>query len=83
MNYDDIPWVYVTSSNLYTVKFIVPSMNIPGYDINTLIITFHSGHRYEYYGVPRFVFQALLNASSKGKFHHAAIKYKYPYSKET
>lgn len=62
----------VSSSNLVAV----------GYDSNTatLRIAFHSGV-YDYYNVPQNVFEGLLNASSKGKYHHAFIKNSYRYSK--
>lgn len=62
----------VSSSNLVAI----------GYDSNTatLRIVFHSGV-YDYYNVPQNVFEGLLNASSKGKYHHAFIKNSYSYSK--
>lgn len=62
----------VSSSNLVSV----------GYDSSTatLIIAFHSGV-YDYYNVPQNIFEGLLNASSKGKYHHAFIKNSYRYSK--
>ncbi|MET3508569.1 KTSC domain-containing protein [Halalkalibacter oceani] len=57
--------VPVSSSNLNSV----------GYDENTqtLRIDFHNG-TYDYYNVPRSVYDGLLNASSKGQFHHNYIK---------
>ncbi|MDC4249603.1 KTSC domain-containing protein [Clostridium perfringens] len=62
----------VSSSNLVAV----------GYDSSTttLRIAFHSGV-YDYYNVPQNIFEGLLNASSKGKYHHAFIKNSYRYSK--
>ncbi|EHK2402067.1 KTSC domain-containing protein [Clostridium perfringens] len=62
----------VSSSNLVSV----------GYDSSTatLRIAFHSGV-YDYYNVPQNIFEGLLNASSKGKYHHAFIKNSYRYSK--
>ena len=62
----------VSSSNLVSV----------GYDMSTstLRIKFHSG-MYDYYNVPEDVFEGLLNASSKGKYHHAYIKNSYRYRK--
>jgi hypothetical protein len=46
-----------------------------GYDANqaTLEIEFRTGDVYEYFQVPREVFQALLDAPSKGRFFHAEI----------
>jgi KTSC domain len=63
---------YVNSSNLVAV----------GYDsfTQTLRIQFHSG-TYDYYNVPISVYQGLMNATSKGKYHHQYIKNKYPYHK--
>jgi hypothetical protein len=43
----------------------------------TLTIEFHSGGVYEYYGVPRSEYAALMNASSHGKYFHAHIKNRY------
>lgn len=61
----------------------VRSSNLRAVDYNpltlTLTIQFHSGRIYEYYGVPQNIFDALLAASSKGKFHHRHIKNSYRY----
>ncbi|WIF96213.1 KTSC domain-containing protein [Caminicella sporogenes] len=60
----------VSSSNLVAV----------GYDRNsrTLVIRFHNG-TYAYSGVPEEIYKGLLNASSKGHYHHVYIKNSYPY----
>lgn len=50
-----------------------------GYAGTTLCIAFHSGGVYEYSGVPQSVYEALMNAGSKGKYFHAYIKRAYPY----
>lgn len=62
--------VPVSSSNLIAV----------GYDqsTQTLVVQFHNG-AYSYDGVSSEVYQGLLNASSKGQYHHAYIKNSYPY----
>lgn len=62
----------VASSNLAAV----------GYDEQsaTLYIQFHSG-RYMYFDVPVQVFQGLLSAPSKGKYHHQYIKNVYRYQR--
>ena len=62
--------VPVSSSNLVAV----------GYDAatQTLRIQFHSG-TYDYYNVPEHVYHGLLNAPSKGQYHHNHIKHAYPY----
>jgi len=61
--------VPVDSSNLAAV----------GYDesASILYITFNNGWRYMYFDVPSEIYRGLLNASSKGKYHHAYIKNAY------
>ena len=61
--------VRVSSSNLVAA----------GYDPanRELTIQFHNGV-YTYLGVPRSVYTGLLNAASKGSYHHRVIK-KYPF----
>ena len=56
----------VDSSNLASV----------GYDIKSAIleVEFHSGGVYQYFGVPLFVYQGLLNAASKGKYLNQVVK---------
>ena len=63
----------VSSSNLKSV----------GYDqsSNTLEIEFHSGRVYQYYNVPKRIYQELMAASSHGKYHHRRIKDSYRYSR--
>lgn len=64
----------VSSSNLAAV----------GYDeeSSTLRVEFLNGTSYEYYNVPKEVFEDLLNAGSKGQYFNANIKKGgYPYSK--
>jgi hypothetical protein len=61
----------VNSSNLDTVDYDPWS--------GTLIIAFHSGWVYEYYGVPAWVCEGLARADSPGRFHHEHIKFNYRY----
>lgn len=61
----------VVSSNLARVCYEADQM--------CLDITFHSGDVYRYSGVPSWVYQGLLNASSKGAYHARYIKNSYPY----
>ena len=63
--------IRVSSSNLWAVDYNPQTQ--------TLTIQFRSGHIYEYYNVAQNVFEALLAASSKGKYHHRYIKDRYPY----
>jgi hypothetical protein len=61
----------------------VQSSDLAGVDYwsGTLTIAFHSGGVYEYYGVPYSEYDALMNASSHGKYFHAHIKNQYSYRK--
>lgn len=63
----------------------VPSSNLRsvGYDdrTETLEVEFCSGSVYQYYNVPHTLYDQLMRAVSKGKFHHAHIRYAYPYSR--
>jgi len=63
----------VSSSNLASV----------GYDseTQTLRIEFRSGGVYEYHDVPEAEYQGLMDASSKGSYHHQNIKNHYNYKK--
>lgn len=59
----------------------VDSSNISsiGYEDNVLYISFNSGGLYAYYNVPRSVYDALMNASSHGKYFAAYVKNNYKY----
>jgi hypothetical protein len=63
----------VTSSNVASV----------GYDdaTETLEVEFKNGAIYQYYNVPRAVYDAMLQATSVGQFLNATIKPSYPYSR--
>jgi hypothetical protein len=62
---------YVSSSNLRSV----------GYDPGSAVlqIEFHHGGIYNYYQVPWSVYAGLMEAGSKGRYHHEHIKRSYPY----
>lgn len=64
---------------------LVNSSNLRAVDYNsmteTLTIQFHSGSIYEYYYVPEYVYNGLLSAPSKGKYHHRHIRNTYRYSR--
>lgn len=62
--------VQVKSTNLRAVDYNL--------ETHTLIIQFHGGLIYAYYNVPQSIFEGLMSASSKGRFHHKYIK-PYPY----
>lgn len=46
---------------------------------NTLEIAFHHGRTYRYAGVPRFLYEGLLVAGSKGSFFNRRIAGRYPF----
>jgi hypothetical protein len=48
-----------------------------GYEAGMLYIRFKSGGLYSYSDVPESVFEALKNASSKGRYFHAYIEKRY------
>ncbi len=54
-----------------------------GYDdeAETLIVEFVKGSTYEYRGVPRNLYEALLASQSVGGFLNANIKGAFPYDK--
>lgn len=52
-----------------------------GYECGTLYVRFLNGGLYAYDGVPEDVFEAFLNAPSKGKFVHQRLKGRYRYRK--
>lgn len=64
-------WISVQSNNLKEIAYDNLS--------NSLFIKFHHGRTYQYFDVPNNIYQALLNASSHGKFHHIYIKNKFRY----
>lgn len=61
----------VTSSNLCSV----------GYDEDgqVLEIEFRNGGVYQYYSVPRSIYEGLMNAASHGKYFHAHIRDVFTY----
>ena len=61
----------VSSSNLSSV----------GYENGTLCIAFNSGGVYYYTGVPRSVYEDLMNADSHGKYFAKFIRNVYPYQR--
>ena len=59
------------------------NINSIGYDHNssTLEIQFNDGAIYQYFDVPETVYQALMSASSHGKYFAANIKGVYRYTR--
>lgn len=63
-------FINVNSSNIHSIAL----------DNNDLLIKFHNGGIYKYMGAANH-FNALLNATSKGKYFIAYIKDNYPCNK--
>ena len=63
----------VASSNIRSIGYHSPTQ--------TLEVEFQSGSVYQYYGVPEFIHQKIMEASSKGQFLNLYIKNGYPYSR--
>jgi hypothetical protein len=63
--------ISVISSNLCSI----------GYDDGEKIleIEFKNGSIYQYFGVPIFIYNSLLNSTSKGSYCHQNIKGKYQF----
>ena len=59
----------VTSSNIASVGYEAETM--------TLEIEFNNGRVYQYQGVPQEVYEALIQAGSKGSYFNANIKNSY------
>ena len=66
-------WISVESTNLLRVR----------YDDNssTLEIEFIGGNVYQYFDVPKTIYDELLRASSQGKFFHGQIKGHFRYAR--
>ena len=63
----------VSSSNLKSVGYSA--------EYQTLEIEFVNGAIYQYYNIPKNIYEELMQASSKGKFVHQQIRNAYPYSR--
>lgn len=65
------------------VRYPVSSSKLKsvGYENGILEVEFHSGGIYQYYGVPASVYNALMNASSKGGYLATMVKGHYEYSR--
>ena len=65
--------VPVSSSNINSVRYED--------ETQTLEIEFHSGHVYQYFDVPKAIYDGLLSAASVGKYFHSQIKGMYRYAR--
>ena len=66
-------WINVSSTNLSRVRY--------DDNKNILEIDFQGGRVYQFFDLPKQVFEGLLNAESKGKFFHEQIKGHYRYAR--
>lgn len=66
-------------------KYSVAASNIAsiGYDPSrdTLEVEFLNGSIYQYFDVPEYLYEQLMETPSKGRFLHAYVKNAYPYSR--
>ena len=65
--------ITVKSSNLRSVNYDSQSA--------TLVVEFHSGPIYQYYGVPVAIYNGLMASKSKGHFFEAFIRHTYRYQR--
>lgn len=50
-------------------------------DTNSLVLEFVNGHRYQYSGVPFWVYHALIKSNNPGEFFAKSIRTGYKYVK--
>ncbi len=66
-------WIDVNSSNLARVRY--------SENTSTLEIEFQGGRVYQYFDVPKTIFEALLQADSQGQFFNSQIKGLFRYAR--
>lgn len=67
-------WQSVVSSHLERVRYDEDSM--------VLEIEFHGGDQYQYFDVPKNIYEGLISANSKGGYFHNNIKGHFRYAKK-
>lgn len=67
-------WQNVVSSNLDRIRY--------DEETSTLEIEFQGGDQYQYFDVPKGVYEGLITASSKGGYFHKQIKGHYRYARK-
>ena len=76
--------VKVESNNIDSVGFEEDyRMSLGSRAMTRMRVAFSNGGVYDYYRVPREVYNEFLNAQSKGVFFHKNIKKIYSYEKAT
>ena len=69
----DIELIYLQSSNLNFAAY--------SHSRGVLRVGFKGGRQYNYYGVPRRIFEALKRSSSKGRFFYFGVRMRYSYQR--
>ena len=64
---------FVASSNLASVGY--------NPETETLEVEFLNGSIYQYFNVPQYIYDQLMQEGSKGRFLHTYIKNFYPFSR--
>jgi len=77
----DLDWDEVKSSNISKVTWVVDEDEESDIGDGWMYIVFNSGWMYVYFDVPAHVYDAFMDAPSKGKYHHQNIKWKYDYQR--
>jgi len=72
-------WDKIKSSNIARATWV--HEEDPEAAGGNMYVVFHSGWMYVYFEVPSEVYDAFMDAPSKGKFHHQHIKWKYDYTR--
>lgn len=59
------------------------NIDLIGYDPNSMVleIAFLSGGTYQYFNVPKSIFEGIMSAASHGSYFHQHVKDKYSYQK--
>lgn len=68
-----VDMIYVDSSNIEAIGY--------NSDAQELYIQFLSGVTYVYYGVPKHIYEEIMDAPSKGSYFNRVIKGVYEYAK--
>jgi hypothetical protein len=61
------------------IKVISSNIQSVGYDVasHVLEIEFTTGATYQYFDVPEYIYEAMMNASSHGKYFYQNIRDNY------
>lgn len=73
--------ISVNSSNIAGVGYEDDVYIAMSRKVSVLRVVFKSGEAYDYYRVPKHIYNALVKADSAGMYFHKNIKNKYNYEK--